>query len=306
MHFNQVIKKSDFGLIIDWKFHIQNKWVCAQTHYLVEALIEEFDPIIITSQLEYEVHKRKIRNIISLEPKWGAPMLRYDPSQHHTIGVFVSDPHNKTDWFGNFLDKNNVSFVFSYYYRPFLQHFPTFDKERLKHVPWAIPDQFIKEPSSIIFNGQENIQIFGANKGGAYDIRNWCRTFSFVDNHVNSGCENKVMDDKEYFQWIQQYDAIIAAGSLSENYQLVTPKYFEITAAGALLFAQYCEDLESLGFNDNNCIIFNRGNFEALAKEYRKNPEMYLDTRIRGCTLIKKQHKISDRIQQIKSIFAGY
>jgi len=304
MQLNQIMKDSDYGLVINYRYHKQNKWVCAQTHYLIEALISEFDPIIITSQLMYEIHKHKLQFIISLEPGWGAPKIKYDRKQHHIIGIFVSDPHNKTDWLENYVNANNVSFVFSYYYHPFLHHFPSFDRDRLIHVPWAVPDEFVNIPPQITYNGQQKIQIFGASNGEAYDVRNWCRQFPFVDGHTNSGCENKVMSDRDYFLWLQQYDAIIAAGSLSKKYQLVTPKYFEIAAAGSLLFAQYCDDLELLGFNRENCIIFDQGSFETLAMDYLNNPEIYLDIRIRGNNLIRDKHKISDRIGQIKTLFS--
>jgi hypothetical protein len=123
----QIFKKSDWGLLINWKFHEQNRWVCAQTPYFINAIIREFNPIIISSQLEYELHKRKIRNIISMEPGWGAPKIKYDKKQKHKIGVVVSDPHNKVNWFGDYIDNNEIDFVFSYYYYPFLYHFPKFD-----------------------------------------------------------------------------------------------------------------------------------------------------------------------------------
>jgi hypothetical protein len=298
----QIFKKSDWGLLINWKFHEQNRWVCAQTPYFINAIIREFNPIIISSQIEYELHKRKLRNIISMEPGWGVPKINYDKKQKHTIAVFVSDPHNKANWFCDYIDNNEIDFVFSYYYYPFLYHFPQFDRSKLIHMPWAIPDEFIIDPDSIINHNQNKIHIFGGSMSDAYDTRNWCRKFPFVEDHQNSGCENKIMSDEEYFRWGQQYDAIIAAGSLSEKYQLVTPKYFEIAAGGSLLFAQYCTDLALLGFDSTNCITFNRNNFEQHALDYLKNQDGYNDIRRNGCVLIKNRHKISNRIEKIKLI----
>lgn len=301
----QLIKQSQYGLVIDWKFHRQNRWVCAQSPYLVDAIIKEFNPVVISSQLMYEFHKRKLKYIISFEPGWAAPKITYDTSQGHTIGVFASDPHNKTSWFQQYVYNNNIRYVFSMYYYPFIYHFPHFDLNRLLHVPWAIPDDFVVDRESINCVGQNKLHIFGAALGEAYETRNWCRQFSFVENHDHSGVENKILSDAEYFQWGRQFDAVIAAGSSATKYQLVTPKYFEIPAAGSLLFAQECRDLELLGFDDNNCIIFDKTNFEEKAMEYLRNPTRYIKMRRRGCQLIKEKHKISDRVRKIRELMSS-
>lgn len=302
IHLRQINKKSEYGLVIDWKFHSQNRWVCAQSPYLVRALIEEFDPIVISSQFMYEWHKKKLRYIISLEPGWAAPKIKYDKCQGHVIGVFVSDPHNKTNWFEEYIYNNSIDYVFSYYYYPFLYYFPHFDLERLIHVPWAMPDEFCVEPDSISYRCQRELHIFGASGGEGYETRQWCRQFPFVEDHSNSGVENKVMSDKEFFHWTRRFDAIIAAGSLDEKYRLVTPKYFEVAASGSLLFAQYCDDLELLGFRDDNCVIFDKHTFQDKAMDYMHDPIKYMDIRIAGCRLIQKRHKISDRVEMIRKL----
>lgn len=298
----QLQKKSDTGLVLDWRFHRQNRWVSAQSAFLVNAIIEAFDPVIITSQLDYEWHKGHLKKIIAMEPGWAAPKIRYDRRQSHLIGVFASDPHNKTGWFQQYVEENGIRYVFSYYYHPFLHHFPKFDPQRLVHMPWAVPDEFICDAETIAYLGQRVLHIFGGAKSEAYEVRNWCRGFPFVEDHRNSGVENKTMDDSQYFLWLRQFDAVIAAGSLSPKYRLVTPKYFEIPAAGSLLFAQYCEDLELLGFNPDNAVIFDRSDFEDQALEYLKNPESYLGRRKQGCRLVAERHKISDRVQRIRSL----
>ena len=68
-------KTSDFGLILDWKFHIKNKWVSAYTPYLVNEIIRRFDPIIISSQRQYDFFKKKLKQILTFEPEWAAPRI---------------------------------------------------------------------------------------------------------------------------------------------------------------------------------------------------------------------------------------
>ena len=150
-------KQSEFGLIIDWNFHKKNKWVCALTPYLVKAIINEFNPVIISNQLDYNLKKRKLKYIISMEPGWAAPKLRYDPQQKHVIGIFISDPHNKTSWLESYINTNNINYVFSYYKEPFFYHFENFPKEKFIHTPWAIPDQFILKNKIISRNNNKNV-----------------------------------------------------------------------------------------------------------------------------------------------------
>ncbi len=124
-------------------------------------------------------------------------------------------------------------------------------------------------------------------------------TFPFVESAENSGVENKMMTDEEYFIWLSKLDAAIAAGSLDKKYRLTLPKYFEILSAGSLLFAQETDDLYLLGFKDNeNCIVFNRENFELKVRNYLKNPLQYLRLREKGKNLIIERHTQSKRLEE--------
>jgi hypothetical protein len=291
------------GFVIDREFYPGNKWVSALTAHLVRALVEEFKPIIIHSQEEYDCCKKGLHAIISMEPKWAAPMIRYDPQVEHRIGVFVSDPHNKTAWLERYCAQNEIDWVFSYYYHPFFYHFPRFPRERFVHVPWAIPDSWIGREKLRVCSPE--IVIFGGKEGDSYDVRNWCRIQQGVRNFDNSGVENKTMAELEYFAWLRRFDAIIAAGSSDPKYDLVTPKYFEIAAAGALLIGQACRDLSLLGFDETNMVGFDQDTFAWVVKEYRSNPNAYLPVRERGRQLIAQRHKISDRVRQIRSLFSS-
>lgn len=294
--------ENGMAFVIDWKFHQSNKWVSALTPYLVEAIVKEFKPIIISSQKEYDRNKHKIDKIISMEPGWAAPKLKYDTKLNQKIGIFLSDPHSKTDWLVDYVNSNNITHVLSYYHSPFFYHFPEFPQSKFVHVPWSIPDQFVSniEPS---YRNSE-VAIFGGKGSDAYDVRNWCREQKEVTNYTNSGVENKKMTDEEYFRWLSDFDAIVAAGSSYPIYEMVTPKYFEIASAGALLFGQYCKDLSLLGFNDTNAVIFTKDTFIKKVNMYKEDPKSYIDIRKKGLQLIKERHKLSDRIDLLRQIFS--
>ena len=301
MILKQLRKKSEYGLVINWKFHSRNQWVSIFSPFMVKAIIEAFDPIIISSQLEYELHKKKLRVIISMEPGWAAPKLRYDTRRDCIICIFASDPHNKTSWLEDYVQKNGINYVLSQYYHPFFYHFPKFPEEKLIHFPWAVPDSFLSNNELVARKNE--VVIFGGSRSNAYDVRNWCREQEGIVNHSNSGVENKKMGDEEYLNWLTQLDAVVAAGSSNRKYDLVTPKYFEICAAGALLIGQHCRDLETLGFNDSNAFIFQKENFLKQIHEFKRSPEKFLPIRKRGRELIKDRHLISQRVKQLRCLF---
>jgi spore maturation protein CgeB len=74
----------------------------------------------------------------------------------------------------------------------------------------------------------------------------------------------------------------VAAGSSNPIYDLVTPKYFEIMAAGALLIGQACQDFETLGFGSENCLAFTKADFLDKIAYYQRNPSQYIETRVNG------------------------
>lgn len=295
-------KKSSVGLIINWRFHKRNKWVSVFSPYFVNRFIEEFDPIIISSQLEYEIHKNKLNSILSMEPGWAAPKINYDKSLQQKKGFLLSDPHSKTTWLEKYVEKNDIDFVFSFYKSPFFYHFPNFPKEKFVHFPWAVPDEFIIN-DEVTYKNQQKVMAFGGKNSAAYDVRNWVRNQPRVESFDNSGVENKVLSDADFYKWLSGFDAIVAAGSSDPKYDLVTPKYFEIASSGALLIGQKCKDLETLGFNSDNMLVFDKTNFNSLVEEYLDDPIKYLEVRARGKALIQERHTISCRINKINSIY---
>jgi len=301
MRLKQLIKQSEYGLVLNWKFHVEKRWVSIFLPCLVREILRVFDPIIISSQLDYALHKKKLRYIISMEPGWAAPKIHYDKQARHITCVFASDPHNKTGWFQEYVQKNEISFVLSQYYYPFFYHFPDFPRRKFVHFPWAVPDQFLS--SHRIMARSPEIAIYGGSASDAYDVRNWCRQQPGITSYSNSGVENKVMTDTDYFQWLAGFDAVVAAGSSNQKYDLVTPKYFEIASAGALLIGQYCKDLDLLGFNESNALLFTKETFLERVQAYRKAPENYIAAREHGRALIKQRHLITHRIELLKSLF---
>ncbi len=296
------LDKQRLGLIINKRFHEENRWCSATTFHLVEAIKAGFECVYIQNQRDYEKNLGEVDLLISMEPGWASPVLELSRTQalREKLAkipsyIFYSDPHAKK-WREDYFLGNELDYVLAFYWGPFRHHFKKIRQAQLIHFPWAIPDHWISD-APIVFHSRSKICCFGGWKSKAYELRNWCRSFEFVESATNSGVENKVMSESEYIDWLRERDAAIAAGSDSPEYKLTVPKYFEIAAAGSLLFAQQTEDLALLGFeHKRNCIIFNRSDLEQLAGEYLANPESYLQIRQAGRELIRQRHLLSQRM----------
>jgi glycosyltransferase involved in cell wall biosynthesis/SAM-dependent methyltransferase/predicted O-methyltransferase YrrM len=293
--------KTRVGLVLDREFHEQNRWTTAVTSHLVNGILKRFNCCWIQNQADYENHLGDIDVLLSLEAGWGAPILSLtkthalrDKLRSVVSYMFYSDPHGKKWREAYVLDA--IDFLLAFYDAPTRYHFNRLPSERLVHFPWAIPDEWIGR-APLSHRGTNRLTVFGASSHEAYSTRNWCRGFSFVESCTNSGCENKAMTEKDYLRWMASKDAVIAAGSDDPRYRLTTPKYFEIAAMGSLLFAQETDDLEQLGFrHGDNCIVFNRSNFVALAEDYLCNSIPYLEMRHRCRELIRQRHSLSVRL----------
>ncbi len=291
------------GLVLDREFHRKGRWVSAYGRFLAEAILREFSPRVLSSQDEYDRHRKEIRFIVAFEPGWAAPALRYDPGVSCVKAVMYSDPHYRPQERRRYFDENGFDYVLSFYRSPFFRHFEGFPEEKFVHFPWAVPDEMISDQPIAARSG--TVAIFGARGGDAYDVRNWCRAQEGIVGFDHSGVENKDLPDEEYYRWLRSFDAVVAAGSSKPDYDLVTPKYFEIPAAGALLVGQRCADLACLGFDDSNALIFTKDDFVARVASFRRDPGRFVEARARGRALIRERHKLSDRIAAIRRLFDG-
>lgn len=297
---------STIALVVNWGFHYFDQWPVAEYPFLIKAIINRFDPLIIPCQRAYERNKHKLDTVIALEPdQWMAPRIEYDTSCDHEIGIITGHPHSKTEWFPEYIQSNEIDHIFSRYYHPFIHYFPELGSERLVHFPWSVPEEFVVDPEDIECYDQTDIHIFGTYGHEMYTTREDIREYSFVNTSMRyetGHTVSKPLGYEDYYRWCRNFDAMIAAGSFEPKYQYTFAKYFEIPASGSLLFAQYCDDLDRLGFDDTNCMIFKSlDSFENMANNYLQEPSEYISIREKGAELIASRHTVSHRIEQLNS-----
>jgi hypothetical protein len=300
------------GLIVKPEFIEQDLFMSILTSYLLRGILERFDCRVISTQRELETRFDEVDVLLSLEPKFAAPLLnwrggflgwgRREPKFSY---VMCSDSHMRK-WRQGYFLRNRISFMLAQYHAPFRYNFRRIPEQRLVHFPWAVPDAMFHD-GPIVCRNQKTLCCFGAAKGDAYNVRNWCKNFGFVKSFAFSGVENKALSNDSYSQWLSGFDAVVAAGSNLPQFDLTTPKYFEIAAAGALLFAQRTNDLERLGFRHmENCVVFDMDTFEAEAERYLRNPEDYLGIREAGCRLVRQRHSLSVRLDFLEGHMRGH
>ena len=293
---------SEVGFVVNWKFHENDGWVSSFSPNFVNAFVEKFRPVIVTSQLDYWIHASQLKVIVSMEAGWAAPRIRFNKNKQHEVFMLVSDPHKKVDWLESYVDRNNIDVILSQYFNPFFYHFPDFKVERFRHFPWAVPDRYLNRKKELLIT-DDSVVAFGGSGGDAYDVRNWCKAQKGIISSENSGVENKVFSESGYFEWLSSLNAVVAAGSSNPIYDLVTPKYFEVCGAGALLIGQRCKDLGLLGFDDSNAVLFDKHDFNAHVSSYKKEPSAFLERRKKGRSLIAERHLISNRIKELEELF---
>lgn len=288
------------GLVLDLDFHLYNKWTVALTPYRINEIINELNCVIIENQKEYDKYKEKLDVIISEIPGFSAPYLKYDAQKPKLKYLVLGDPHYESEKKQRYFLDNGFSYILAYYYNPFLYYFKIVPPEKILYFPWSVPEELVNK-NKIETHNQDSLLIFGTTSHECYETRVWCKGFDFVKSTDYSGVERKGLTGKNYFDWLRQQDAVIAAHSLASQWRHVIAKYFEIPASGCLMFAQEAEDLELLGFEDNkNCVTFNKGNFEKKAKEYLNNRKAYIPIREAGRDLILERHTLSKRINWLK------
>lgn len=305
-------KNSDIALAINWGCHKLNHWPVAEYKFFVDTFIDLHDPVIIPNQRTYDKVKNDVKSILTIETdSYMSPDIDYDISINHNILLIAGHPHPKGEDFKNHIYEQNVDYILSRYYHPMKIHFPEIKDEKIVHYPWAVPEEYIISDDDITSHRQEKISIFGrTSESPMYKDREQLRDRPSVANVRSIGTSrnsSKPLSDEEYYRWIRNFDAVIAAGAFEPQYQYTFARYFEVPAAGSLLFAQYCEDLDRLGFDENNCVTFDSiDDFDSKAEAYLSDPVEYIDRRKQGAQLIRDRHTVRDRISTIEDLCGGF
>ncbi len=293
---------SNVGLCLYIREHELNAWQVAGQYYLYQEFISKHQPIIISSKLGMLIFGRRVNSFYSAEPGYMAPRLRFPKNK--VSAIFVSDPWSKPNWLPSYYKEKNVTYILTPYRNMFLNTagLTGIPSNNVISFPWCVPEQFINNENLVV---NSEIIMFGANKNvGFYNMRTFLSSSNYIDSVLNfGGSENRAFTLGDYFNWLSKTSCCVCAVSDEPYYSFPVAKNFEIPASGSLLLTYECDELNELGFIDGvNCIVFNKYNFDSIARKVKMNPENYVSIRKSGTKLIKSRHLISHRIDQLESI----
>lgn len=123
----------------------------------------------------------------------------------------------------------------------------------------------------------------GATHGGEmYEFRNWAFKQPYIKVVPHWINDNSTPSGMNYLNFLSNY-----AGVLGLHDYFPVPKYFEIPAAGCVLFAQHYKEFEELGFKDyEHCIYVNKENFEERIRDFLSSIQSYQSIADAGIKLV--------------------
>ncbi|WP_346209176.1 glycosyltransferase [Aeromonas salmonicida] len=291
---------SEVVFICSLPFFYQRRWQVVSQADLWHDFVSQENCLICGSFLSYWLFARHKKTVISLEPKYAAPCIKFS-KRHIKTFVMISDSHSKS-WLPRYIVKNNITDVITPYkmtleYTGF--HKPL-AQSRVHSLPWCVLDKLLDD---VKVCAKDNVVLgFGQTGGRVYDLREWSFNTGVLASFNYAGSGNQKFSGDAYYHWLRTYDACVVAVSSDALFNCPVAKFFEVPSQGLLLFGFKTVDLESFGFVDGiNYIEVTKENFLEKIKDFKNNPESYLQIRRNGFELIKARHTVSKRLEQLQA-----
>ncbi|EHH1265256.1 glycosyltransferase family 1 protein, partial [Vibrio parahaemolyticus] len=256
--------------------------------------------IICGSYISYRIFFKDKKYIVSLESGYNAPKIKFS-RKHSKVIMFISDSHSKK-WLNKYIKKNSITDILTPYKKTLqgLGFANVLSDERVHSFPWCVDNNIITPFKPI--NRNTGVLGFGqiGLKTGVYDQREWSINSGLLKSFDYAGSGNQAYKGDDYYSWLRGFDASVVAMSTKDIYNYTVAKYFEVPSQGVLLIAFPSVDLEEFGFRDGvNCLFVNRDNFFERIRHYENNPDLYLDVRSKGIMLIKENHSVEKRLDDL-------
>lgn len=297
---DEKVSKSDVVFICSLPFFHKRRWQVVSQADLWHSFVRNENCLICGSFISYWLFARYKKIVVSLEPKYNAPIITFS-NRHLKTFVFISDSHSKA-WLPLYIVKHNITDILTPYKKTleYTGFHKPLDETRVHSLPWCVLDRLLND---VKIDVQDNRVLgFGQTGGLVYDLREWSFDTGVLSSFNYAGSGNKKFFGDDYYHWLRNYDACVVAMSSKELYNYTVAKFFEVPSQGLLLFGFKTVDLEEFGFVDElNYIRITKENFFLKIKDYNNNPEAYLKIRRNGLELIKNNHTVSKRLEQLKS-----
>lgn len=218
-------------------------------------------------------------------------------------GLFIEDVHRFVDKRREFINSNNIQYIFTNYKEIFFQIYPEFI-DRFCWFPHHINSEVIKDyklPKDI------NLLLMGAVTK-SYPFR-WKVYQQFRHDprfvyHRHPGYRKYSKDEKDqifvhekYAQEINRAKIFFTCGTI-RNYPVM--KYFEVPGCRTLLLAPKFNDLDDLGFiPGEHYISINEDDFHLKAAYYLKHEDERERITDQGYQFVQNHHSTKKRVNQL-------
>lgn len=293
------VNKSEVVFICSLPFFYQRRWQVVSQADLWHDFVNQENCLICGSFISYWLFARHKKTVVSLEPKYNAPCIRFS-KRHARAFLFISDSHSKS-WLPEYIVKNNITDILTPYKKTleYTGFHKPLNELKVHSLPWCVLDRLLEDIE--IISRDNKVLGFGQTGGLVYDLRDWSFNTGVLSSFNYAGSGNKKFSGDAYYHWLRTYDACVVAMSSEELFNYTVAKFFEVPSQGLLLFGFKTTDLEDFGFVDGlNYIEVTKENFLEKIKDFKNNPQSYLEIRKKGFELIKSKHTVSKRLQQLQ------
>ncbi|HHC73770.1 MAG TPA: glycosyltransferase family 1 protein [Thiothrix sp.] len=292
-----------------------------QNYYRDQALSQQTYSIAITEQFDFITFQWDVSQIIRIyfdkEPEWifinyiaayTPKLIGFDKINSKVIG-FVGDHYNFTDNSEAALQKQAFFKRLSLF--AMVSAYPhtnnivakALEKENLPfiHLAWAIDPHIFYDLGK---HRKYDIACMGAMTEGKYPFRRQVREWLEIQKRLKLFKKKRVKgankSDHDGIAFNQALNQCRAAFTCASVMQYTLMKYFEIPAAGTLLFAEETADLKKLGFRDHiHYIKVTPDNFQQKMLHYLNPSKQHLaeDIRQKGMKFVQEKHSWPVRIE---------
>ncbi|GAB3064498.1 glycosyltransferase family protein [Virgibacillus ainsalahensis] len=232
-----------------------------------------------------------------------SPMIKGLAHTGIPSGLFVNDVHRLTKQRKSYIEKNNISYIFTIVRNKFLKTYPEF-KHKMEWFPHFVntelyKDYDLKKDINLLMMGAVNHfyplrrQILKSYKGDrhfVYHRHPGYRNFSETE-------ERQHFIGQTYAKEINRAKIFFTCPSVL-NYPVT--KYFEVLACKTLLLAPAFEELEDLGFIPGvHFVSIDENNFKEKAAYYLKNERERQKIAEQGYYFIHQKHTSKQRTDQL-------
>jgi Glycosyl transferases group 1 len=220
------------------------------------------------------------------------------------VGMIMHDLQYETSYRKQFIEENNILYLFTHYRDKFLEWFPEYE-DRMIWFPHFVHTDVFKDYKQ---EKEMDFLLMGSTYSPIYPLRaailDGMKDLPNFTFHEHPGYDKGKYDEEDYFvgrRYAKEINRAKIFFTCDSIYQYPVMKYYEVLASNTLLLASHSKELEELGFIPNvHFVEINTENYYEKAMYYLENYETIgKDIAKNGYNMVRKQHSVSTRAKYL-------